>query len=174
MQITYCEQWSRHYSHPHLPLTEQQAAERHQKNKLYTALLGDPGRPRCFLEFSAYRSVCVEFLDASLRSLRDYSFQEKRPNELFLSGATIRQFSGDSPEPNWGDVYHFEVDGRLIVEHYEVTPRATTLISSEETTTDVGHNWEPYPEFGQYEGLAQLDRGIPLLNVTQADRGELR
>jgi hypothetical protein len=29
----------------------------------------------------------------------------------------------------------------------------------------VSKNWEPYPKFGQYKGLAQLDRGTPLLRL---------
>lgn len=144
-------------------LTESQARKRHEKSKLYTALVGDPVRPRCFLEFSAFRTVCVEFLDASLRSIRKYSFQEKRPNEFFLSSATLRQFAAGATEPYWSDIYYFKVDGELTIVRYEVTPRATTEVDSEETLTDVSHNWEPFPVFGHYEGLATFDRGIPAL-----------
>jgi hypothetical protein len=150
-------------------LTESQARKRHEKSKLYTALVGDPVRPRCFLEFSAFRSVCVEFLDAWLRSVRAYSFQEKRPNEFFLSSATLRQFAAGAMEPHCGDIYYFKVDGRLVIHRYEITPRATALLSREETTTDVSHNWEPFPEFGQYEGLATFDRGIPALTQAKQD-----
>jgi hypothetical protein len=168
MQVTYCEQWSRHYSHPHKPLTEKQARERHRQGKLYTALLGDPAH--CFLEFSAFRSVCVEFLDEALRSVLLYSFQEKQPNSLFLSEAIIRRYDADpqanSGYPNSADLYDFDVDGRLIIRHSVITPRATTRVGEEETTTDVTQNWEPFPEFGCYDGLATRDRGIPVLRGT--------
>jgi hypothetical protein len=145
-------------------LTEVQARKRHEQGKLYTALLGDLMRPYCFLEFSAYRSVCVEFLDNSLRSIRAHSFQEERASELFLSGVTIRRYDGESQYVSSGDVYYFKVDGRLFIERYIGTPPiGSRLVSTEETTTDVSHNWEPFPEFGQYDGLAMLDRGIPVL-----------
>ena len=169
MQITYCVQWSRHYSQLHEPLTEAQARKRHADGKLYTAVLGDLEKPQCFLEFSAYRSVCVEFLDDTLRSIRDYSFQEKRPNEFFVSVATLRKFAEGAKEPHWGDIYYFMVDGGLTIVRYEVTPRATTEVEREEFLTDVSHNWEPFPEFGHYEGLAEFDRGIPALTQAKQD-----
>jgi hypothetical protein len=147
----------------------EQARKHYEKSKLYTALVGDPVRPRCFLEFSAFRSVCAEFLDDTLRSVRDYSFQEKRPNEFFISVATLRQFAEGATEPHWGDIYYFMVDGGLTIVRYEVTPRATTEVEREETLTDVSHNWEPFPEFGQYEGLAKFDRGIPALTQAKQD-----
>jgi hypothetical protein len=167
MSVTYCEQWSRHYSYPHTPLTQEQARKRHEKGKLYTALVGDPARPCCFLEFSEFRSVCVEFLDGWLRSIRAYSFQEKRPGDLFLSAATLRQFAAGAANPHWGDIYYFDEDGRMVIHRAEITPKATTIVSREETTTDVSHNWEPFPEFGQYQGLAAFDRGMPALRAEQ-------
>lgn len=166
MQITYCEQWSRNYLHPHNPLTEQQARERHQRNELYTALLGEPMRPNCFLEFSAYRSVCVEFLDQSLRTYRLYSFSEEDETKLFLEQVVIRQFVHATGAQSDGDVYYFKLDGRLFVEHYCVGATApSVMISSEEKRADITHNWEPCPEFGHYEGLARFDRGIPALGL---------
>ena len=52
----------------------------HAKGKLYTALLGDELRPWCFLEFTAYRSIGVEFLDQSLRrSISIIRFRKSGP-----------------------------------------------------------------------------------------------
>jgi hypothetical protein len=164
IDVYYCEQWFRAKNRPDEILTATKARRRHEQGKLYTALMGDLMRPYCFLEFSAYRSVCVEFLDESLRSIRAHSFQEQRPDELFLSRVTIRRYEGESRYVNSGDVYYFKVDGRLFIERYIGTPpRGSKLVNTEETTTDVSRNWEPFPEFGQYDGLATLDRGIPAL-----------
>ena len=33
---------------------------------------------------------------------------------------------------------------------------------------DVSCNWEPFPEFGQYDGLARLDRKSPWLRPWKA------
>jgi hypothetical protein len=38
------------------------------------------------------------------------------------------------------------------------------IVSREERLVDVTNNWEPFPEFGHYEGLAKLNRGIPLVD----------
>jgi hypothetical protein len=84
-RISYCTQWSRLGNRPREVISEAEAMLRHTSGELYTAILGDENRPRCFLEFSGARSVCVEFLDAALRTYFHYSFQEKRPNELFIS-----------------------------------------------------------------------------------------
>ncbi len=168
MEINYCTQWSRGRKRFHQPMTEAQARETHQKGKLYTAVLGDPQRPDCFLEFSAYRSVAVEFLDALQRTYLNYSFQEleARPNELFLSMACIRELSEHSDGSIRGPVCFFKPDGQLVIHHTEYNPatRKDRIVAEEELRTDVSGHWEPYPEFGHYEGLSRI-RDIPHLHV---------
>lgn len=167
--VHYCVQWFRGKNYPADILTPEQARKRHEKGKLYTALLGDPAKPDCFLEFSAYRSVCVEFLDASLRSFRVLSFSEERPNQLFLESVVIRNFDHPSGEESDGHVYYFKTDGRLFIEHYRVGPTGPSLmIDSQESHADTSRNWESFPEFGHYERLAVFDRSIPALS--QAER----
>jgi hypothetical protein len=146
-------------------ITEAEARKRHKKDKLYTAVLESADRPYCFLEFSAYRSVCVEFLDASLRTYFHYSFQEMRPHELFISMSRRPEFPNEVDEAIRATVLYFETDGRLLIVHYEANPNGvgSKIVGEEERTVDVSRNWEPYPEFGDYGGLARLDRGSPLL-----------
>ena len=83
MEIHYCKQWSRYRKRPHEPFTDAQAKRAYDNSKLFTALLGSAAHPYCFLEFSARRSVVVEFLDESLTTYQWYSFQEKRRNKFF-------------------------------------------------------------------------------------------
>jgi hypothetical protein len=145
-------------------LTENQARKRHEKGKLYTAILGDRAKPRCFLEFSAYRSVCVEFLDDALRSYCVFGFSEEQPDQLFLESAVQRRFAHPTGQQGDARVYYFKTDGRLFLEHYQIGPTGpSVMVDSLETHTDMTHNWEPFPKFGDYEGLATLDRGIPVL-----------
>jgi hypothetical protein len=162
MPPTYCEQWSRGYKEPRKPLTTEQAKHRHENGKLYTALFGDTSRPKCFLEFSEFRSVAVEFLDPALRTYRDYSFQEKKPGWLFLSVIRIPGFPNDTAEPNRATVYYVETDGHVAIVRYEAYPTGvgSYIAGREERTLDVTNNWEPFPEFGHYKGLARFDRGI--------------
>ena len=42
------------------------------------------------------------------------------------------------------------------------------IIGEEHEIVDVTHNWEPFPKFGHYEGIARLDRGTPLLRPSNA------
>jgi hypothetical protein len=174
MQISYCTQWSRHKNRPTDLLTEVQARRDHKKGRLYTVLVGDPLRPRCFLEFTKFRSVTVEFLDSSLRTYFDYAFQEKRPNELFITMSRRPEFPNDVDPPDRATVLYFRTDGRLAIEKYQAHADGvgSKIIGREERVVDVSRNWEPFPKFGDYEGLATLDRGTPLLSLPRAAESE--
>jgi hypothetical protein len=163
-RISYCTQWSRHGKHPYHVISEVEARRRHKSGELYTAVLADGIRPRCFLEFSGAPSVCVEFLDEALRTYFHYSFQEKRPKELFISMSRRPEFPNDFDEPDRATVLYFETDGRLVIVRYVANADGigSKIVSEEEQIVDVSRNWEPCPEFGQYQGLATLDRGTPL------------
>ena len=170
-RINYCTQWARYWKCYHEPISEAEARKRHKKGKLYTAVLENEERPYCFLEVSAFRSVCVEFLDGALRTYFHYSFQEKRPDELFISMSRRPEFPNEVDEPDRATVLFFETDGRLTIMHYKANPDGigSKIVGQEERTVDVSHNWEPYPEFGDYAGLARLDRGTPLLRYPSPD-----
>src|SRR6476646_5623110 len=120
MDIHYCKQWFRYNKYPTDMLTEEQARKRYDKSKLFTALLGSATHPFCFLEFSAYRSVCVEFLDEHLRTYLVHSFQEKKPSTFFLSTGTRRSYLLSTDQMVRGDVFHFKVDGKLYIERCTV------------------------------------------------------
>jgi len=164
-RISYCTQWSRYGKHPHQPISEAEAKKRHATGKLYTAVLENGGRVHCFLEFTAFRSVGVEFLDEALRTYFDYSFQEKRPGELFISMSRRLDFVNDIDDPDRATVLFFKTDGHLAIERYKSNPGGigSHIVGREEQIVDVTRNWEPYPEFGDYQGLTVMDRGSPLL-----------
>ncbi len=171
--ISYCTQWSRYGKRPYEVFSEGEARKRHKDGKLYTALLGGDEHPHCFLEVSAFRSVCVEFLDSALRTYFHYSFQEMRPNELFMSMSRRPEFPNEVDEPDRATVLYFETDGRLLIERYEAHADGigSKIVGEEERIVDVSRNWEPYPEFGDYGGLARLDRGTPLLSYSSPRSG---
>lgn len=165
METHYCTQWSRYDKRPWDTITEAEARQAHQQGKLYTALLGSATTPHCFLEFTEFRAVGVEFLDLALRTYFDYSFQEKRPGELFISMSRRPEFPNRVDRPDRATVLYFKTDGRVVIARYMSNPDdvGSKMIGREEQIVDVSRNWEPYPEFGDYQGLATLDRGSPWL-----------
>ena len=148
-------------------LTDAQARKRYDTSKPFTVLLGSATHPHCFLEFSGKRSVSVDFLDQQLRMYLSYSFQEKRPNEFFVSMASTHEYLLDTDQMVRGDVFYFNVDGHVYVDHctIDLQTNKSMLESAEEHDIDVTNNWEPFPEFGHYEGMATINRHIPLFNV---------
>jgi hypothetical protein len=166
MQINYCTQWSRQNHRPHDSLTEDQARSAHEQGKLYTVLVGNPLRPDCFLEITAFRSICVEFLDNALRTYLTYSFQEKRPNELFISMSRRPSFPNNTDPPDRATVLFFKTDGQLKIERFQSNPNGigSQLVGEESRVVDVTHNWERYPRFGDYAGIATRNRCPPLLS----------
>ncbi len=165
--IYYCVQWFRVRKCPTDVLTEVEATTKHASGQLYTALLGDLNHPSCFLEFTAFRSVGVEFLDQALRTYLDYSFQEKKPNQLFLSMVRVPEFPNDVDDPIRATVFFFKTTGHVAIVRYEghADGVGSRIASREERQVDVTNNWERFPEFGHYEGLTKMNRGIPLLDV---------
>jgi hypothetical protein len=133
---------------------------------LQALLVGNPLKPDCFLEITAFRSVCVEFLDATLRTYLTYSFQEKRHNELFISMSRRPQFPNDFDPPDRAVVLFFETDGQLAIVRYEANLDGigSKIVGRETRVVDVTHNWERYPRFGEYAGIATRDRRPPLLS----------
>jgi hypothetical protein len=164
-RISYCTQWSRYHRRPYDAVTEAEAARRHEELKLYTAVLSNGDRPYCFLEFSGAPSVCVEFLDSALRTYFHYSFGEQQSNQLFISMSRRPQFPNDVDEPDRATVLYFKTDGHLAIVRYVANADGigSQIVGREERIVDVTRNWEPYPKFGDYQGLATIDRGSPWL-----------
>jgi hypothetical protein len=173
MQISYCRQWFRYKKCPTDIFSEAEAQKAHNEGKLYTVLVGNPLRPRCFLEVSAFRSICVEFLDDALRTYFHYSFQEMRPDELFISMSRRPEFPNKLDPPDKATVLFFKTDGRVQTVRYVANPDGigSKIVSEEDQVVDVTRNWEPYPAFGHYEGIALRDRGSPWLCYKTSEPG---
>ena len=75
------------------------------------------------------------------------------------------EFPNDVDEPDRATVLYFQTDGHLDIVRYEAHADGigSRKVGAEKRIVDVTRNWEPYPEFGDYQGLATLDRGTPLL-----------
>ena len=161
MDVHYCRSWFRARKRATDMCDEGRARSAHDSRQLYTALLGSATAPSCFVEFNMDYAG-VEFLDHLLREGLTYAFQEKRPEKLYLSMATERKFDGDTDKVIWGITYYFDEDGHVAIEEEDFV--ADTLTKAE-TYLDVSANWEPYPEFGEYESITRKDR-VELIPIT--------
>lgn len=159
MSFSYAEKWSRSYKEAVRPLTEAQARKRHNtKGAFYTVLVGDPNRPSAFIEFVSFDSVQVEFLDHLLRSTGAYQFVVQPEGQLFMVMAAFNRFDDDGKRPAWSRRFSFRLDGSAMSfeRDYVKDPGMETVT---EKHVDVSLNWEPYPEFGNYDSIARFERG---------------
>ena len=154
MSLKYAERWSRWQCRLLSPLEPEEAKVRHAQRKLYSALLFNGGKPFCFLELNL-GGIAVGFLDSNLRDYVVYVFSEEKPGQLFLQRATYREYVGDARGVARADIYYFRSDGRVIVEKNDLLKQTQERA---EFTKDLSGNWEPYPEFGQYDSITRLER----------------
>lgn len=61
---------------------------------------------------------------------------------------------------------YFKTDGQLHIERFLSNPDGigSKRVGEESRIVDVTYNWERYPRFGDYAGLATRDRCPPLLS----------
>jgi hypothetical protein len=131
---------------------ETRARKAREARQHYFALLGEG--PYCFVEV-VKSCVGVGFLDALLREHLSYTFQGRESGQMFLSMATRRQFEGDSDTVKSGTTYYFKPDGTSSIEWENCVPHDRSFV---ETMCNVEGNWEPYPEFGDYESITRESR----------------
>ena len=153
--MTYSEDWSLGYHEPRNPLGTDAAAHRHAKRLRYAIASGKSSSPDAVILMTG-KSAQVEFFDENRRAILSFLFQEKKPDCLFLSMATHRVFSEDSDKPITAVTFTFQEDGSGYIREHDGTTKQT--IVRQMAPSDVSHHWEPYPEFGRYEGLLRKER----------------
>jgi len=154
MKVYYCDGWFLARKFAPEMWDEAKARAAHSNRQEYTALLGSPTAPECFAVV-VNDFIGVEFLDGLLREYISYRFQERESGMLFLSMATHRRFEGESDKVIWGITYYFEEDGLVAIEEEDFV---TNILTSAKTYLDVSANWEPYPQFGEYESITRKGR----------------
>jgi hypothetical protein len=156
MEITYCKGWSRHRKQPLEIWDEKKAHKAHDSGKLYAVLIGDPQKPSCFLEVHLkLKFIGVVFLDKYLRDYLDFSFKEKQPGKLFLKQVIYREYDADTDNVISAKTMYWEPDGKT---QFEQADLVQNFVDTGEGSMDVSINWEPIPEFGQYESIARFER----------------
>ena len=155
-EVHYCKRWIRAVKKMREPWPAEQARAAHEAGDPYTAVIGDPKRPRGLVEVSgAFGRVVVVFFDGRLREERTYQFTKTEAGDLFLAMATLREFDGAREAVLAWTSHIFEEDGRLAIRKEWFHPQA---LDTRETDTDVGANHAPFPDFGDYDDLCREDR----------------
>jgi hypothetical protein len=157
MKITYCKRWSRFRKCMTEIWNAEKARKAHERGDLYTVLLGDPEKPTCFLEVHLKLGyIGVNFLDEYLRDYFQCGFTKEKPGMLFLSQVTHREYEAETDTVIEAKFARFFPDGRAI---YEIdNTHEDALLRKEVEQEDLSVNWEPIPEFGQYESIARFER----------------
>ncbi|HEX6832169.1 MAG TPA: hypothetical protein VF132_01440 [Rudaea sp.] len=153
--MTYSEDWSLGSHEPRNPLSVDAAADRHAKRLRYAVAISNSSSPDAVILMTG-KSAQVEFFDENRRAFLSFQFQEKKPDHLFLSMATHRVFSGGNDKPTTAVTFTFQEDGSGYVREYDGATKQTVV--RQIGPSDVSHHWEPYPEFGRYEGLLRRER----------------
>ncbi len=156
---------------------EEAARWAHENRKLYfvTAFEKFPGpqgwveRPCAFIEINLENRdggvFIVGFLDEMKRVCMSYVFHEEEVGKpLFLY--EIKHWEFANPEDEKGSYFervNFTTDGECF--WYKKPGGQFSPMPGEQyeaaTRMDVSKLWEPFPEFGHYEGLLRADRDIP-------------
>ncbi|MBC6451308.1 hypothetical protein [Actinokineospora xionganensis] len=160
--ITYCERWNSVLRKPITVLSDEQANARHQSGELYTAVIGDLGKPELLIEVRLERDyVGVWFFDedSTLRVLK-YTFKRTSPDTMFMTKVGTWSYAEDARQDLRGahtiESVHYQSDGTVRQESTDVVAAETTV--SEYSGVSVDINAEPVPVFGQWDSLARRDR----------------
>jgi len=154
--VKYAERWLDGRPDDVEEIDDEEARRRHASGQLYTAILGDPSAPRAYVDVRLERGfVGVHFLDDDGRDYVTYLFgKQKGDDRMFLEQATWREY-GTGDDVRRGENYIFKRDGTI---HIDVVNYENRERQGGDKEEDVSGNWEPVPEFGEYESVARLER----------------
>ena len=154
MEVSFCEKWFRHRKKIIGPLNREKAKEFDKNKKSYTALIGNPMQPHCFIEINL-GCYGVNFLDKHKRVYLSYSFEEQENEMLFLIEAVYIEYEGNTDNMLTHTNYWFSPDGIVKIGKSEPPFQKVEVT---EKKIDVVNNWEKKPEFGNYENLIKKER----------------
>ena len=153
--ITYCTGWNRIFKEPAEVLTADEARQRHQERKPYSAIVEDEHGlavvEMCF--FQVYGHVL--FLDDRKRVANRYSFVETADGRLFLEEAAVHYYSDNGDRPSHGEIFHFGEDGSL---SHDNGKTGGPITRREGGRADVSRNYASVPEFGRYDSILARER----------------
>jgi hypothetical protein len=156
MDFEYFAGWHRYNREPLERLSVEEARKRHASGLAYCVAVKSEASYGTFIEVnSGYYSV--NFLKESGQVFLTYGFEEAGNGKLFLKQAIYSEFDGGESEPSGITTYYFSQSGSVVIER---TTKPFVRAEVRETHRDLSNNWESQPEFGRYERLLCIERGI--------------
>ncbi|WP_370682020.1 hypothetical protein [Comamonas sp. GB3 AK4-5] len=155
--LYFCKSWFAAKKIPIEVWTEAQAKAAHKVGRNYTVLADSLERPFCNLTVTP-KAVFVDFLDEHLRAALSYQFQEMSAEHYFLTMAVHREYQGETDKVTHGTCYIFKQNGDVQI-HRECFEPVYGLETAS-TRADVSSNYEPAPQFGQYENFMRKERQL--------------
>lgn len=155
--VTYVERYSPQFGYSaDEAFSDAVIKKRRQKGQPLAAIIGDPQRPRCFIDIATNNgNHGVSFLDDHLRVFRDYGFYPIADGRLFLRYAITREYHEGTQEVKSATQYFFKEDGNI---HIIQTDLVAKIEDSWDTVNDVSGNYEPFPVFGEYDSITRFNR----------------
>lgn len=163
--VTYCQRWNNKLHKPIEPLNPAAALRKDRAKEWYTAVLGDPAAPRCYVELAWENNhVGVWFLDDELRRNVHYSFTRLDETIMFMDAVGLWYYA-DGAGRSLGDASRIEMvdysaDGHVRRTSIDVPRKLETVEEFSDVPLDI--NWEPVPAFGDYRSVTRLDREPPI------------
>lgn len=181
-RLEYCKSWFWGHRMTNNPITAKEARKRHDKRAEYTVLVGGAEHPLVVI-LLVKTLVAISFPDKLLRGQLEYHYSEKEPGRLLLSMAVRRVYCPATPEMiarmEAGRQHPDQPWSQFLADADRVLDGRSVKFSGDGKTfygasrhgdarrldlpgpiVDMSSQWEPYPEFGQYEHLLKRDRGV--------------
>lgn len=151
--VEYFQKWFKAKNQAILPLSVDQARDRHERGIPYVALLQIDGERRVVDIAGPW--VSVMFFEAHDRLFLRYDFKKEQSGRLFLSLAVCLEYQGEERQHARSVTFAFKQDGTVLVETRSVP---FGEVQERESSADPAVNWEDYPEFGAYSSVCRLSR----------------
>lgn len=155
--LFYCDGWFVVKKKPVAPLTPEEAHALHEAGEEYTVLVGDPIRPRAYIEVVLSRNfVCCNFLDEYLRQKIYCIFTAKAAERLFLSQSMTRKFKDDTDEVIFAWSLKLSQDGQVVAVESDLLAGTRSVGTGQ---FKVDSFYVERPVFGHYDDVLQFGPG---------------
>lgn len=154
--IHYCKGWFLFKKKPVEPLTTDEARVLHEAGAEYVALIGDPVRPRAYVQFILSRNfACSTFLDEYLRPMLYCIFTGSTGQPLFLSQSMTRKFKDDTDQVIFAWNFKLSPDGKVVAVEANVAEGTERVGEGQFNTTSF---YVERPSFGQYDAFLKFGK----------------
>ncbi len=155
--IYYCKSWSSHGKRPQSPLGPDEARARHDRGDEYTVLIGDPMRPRAYIETLLSRNyVCCTFLDEHLRPKTYCIFTAEAAERLFLAQSMTRRFKDETDEVIFAWSLKLSQDGQVVAVESDLLAGTRSIGTGQ---FKVDSFYIDRPAFGHYDDILKFGPG---------------